>query len=52
MGLREKQGPDQCQSKDVTLYLESNEEQFKVLSKVLIYQIFIVEKLFCGMEDE
>lgn len=51
-GLRDKQGPDQCQGKAFTLSLESNEEQFQVLSKVLTYPICIVEKLFCGTEDE
>lgn len=49
LGLRDEQGqgPGQCQGKEFTLYLESNEEQRKVLGKVLIYQICLVEKIFC-----
>lgn len=43
----QRQGPGQCQDKEFTLYLESNEEQCKVLGKVLIYQICLVEKIFC-----
>lgn len=49
MGLRDEQGqrPGQCQGKEFTLHLESNEEQHKVLGKILIYQICLVEKNCC-----
>lgn len=38
LGLRDEQGqgPGQCQGKEFTLYLESNEEHCKVLGKVLL----------------
>lgn len=35
MGLRNEQGPDQCQKKGFALYLESGGKRFKVLGKVL-----------------